>query len=112
MANNIAFQPMGNTVLLACTTATSNASITAVSPVNQYMIVNTGNVAAFVTLSGNANVTATVANATANSTSFCVGAGSTKVITQYQSNANVTVYAAGITSSGSANVFITPGEGL
>jgi DeoR/GlpR family transcriptional regulator of sugar metabolism len=112
MANNIAFQPMGNTVLLSCTTTTSNAAITAISPSNQFMIVNTGSVPAFVVLSANSAVTATIANATTNSAAFCVGAGATKVISQYQSNANLTIYAAGITSTSSASVFITPGEGL
>lgn len=43
MANNIAFQPMGNCVV--ATAATANAqgdvvSITAVSPVNQYFVFN------------------------------------------------------------------------
>ena len=56
MANNIAFQPMGKTVLLSCTTSSSNAVVTADSPVNQVYIVNTSGNAAFINVSSASNV--------------------------------------------------------
>ena len=44
MANNIAFQPMGNTVAITATgsanTQSNVVTVTATSPVNQYYLVN------------------------------------------------------------------------
>ncbi len=47
MANNIAFQPMGNCVVVTAATANVQgnvAAVTAVSPVNQYLVFNTDNI--------------------------------------------------------------------
>ena len=111
MANNIAFQPMGKTVLLSCTTTTSNATVTADSPVNQVYIVNTSGNAAFVNVSTAANLTSAVANATTSQYGLCIPANAFKVLsTQQYWSANV--YVAGITSTGTASLYITPGEGL
>ena len=60
MANNIAFQPMGNTSVIAVTASSANTSVTAISPVNQFMIANAGSNAAFVNISTVSSVTAVV----------------------------------------------------
>ena len=111
MANNIAFQPMGKTVLLSCTNSSANVVVTADSPVNQVYIVNTSGNAAFVNISTLANVTSAVANATTSQYGLCIPANGQKVLSSLQCwSANV--YVAGITSTGTASLYITPGEGL
>ena len=111
MANNIAFQPMGNTVALTVTSTSSNSAVISVSPVNQVMISNTGSNAAFVTVSTLSNVTAVVPVVGTSSNSFCVPAGATKVISSIQASPTQTIYVAAV---GAANttIYVTPGEGL
>ena len=111
MANNIAFQPMGNTVALTVTASSSNTAVTSLSPVNQVMISNAGANAAFVTISNAAAVTATVPTAGSPTSSFCVPGNTIKVISALQSSPTRTVYVAAI-GSGNTNLYVTPGEGL
>lgn len=111
MANNIAFQPMGNTVCLSVTASSSNAAITSVSPVNQVMISNTGGNAAFVTISSTANPMATVPTAGSPTGSFCIPAGALKVVSTQQASATRTYYVAAI-GAGNTSLYVTPGEGL
>ena len=61
----------------------------------------------------NANLTVAIPTAGTPANGWAVAAGATKVVTVNQSYSTInTVYFAGITASGSANVYITPGEGL
>ena len=64
MANNIAFQPMGNCVVATAATANVQGnvvSITAVSPVNQYFVFNPDkNDPVFVAYGQTSNITAVV----------------------------------------------------
>ena len=111
MANNIAFQPMGNTAVLSVTTSSSNVSVTASSPVNQFLIANTGTNPAFLNIANVSTVTAVVPTSGSPSAGFCIPAGALKVISSIQSSPTQTMYVAGI---GTANttLYITPGEGL
>jgi hypothetical protein len=105
-----AFTKMGNTV--AFTAATS-----APTPVqcgsttlggNQYRIINSGNVAVFLgygVTSSDASNNATVVSTTG--AAFPLLPGTDEVLT-FAPNA----YFTGITSSGSALVYITPGDGM
>jgi len=111
MANNIAFSPMGNTSVLICGTSANNVAVTAYSPVNQFMCVNTGTVPVFL-VAGTTAPTAVIPTPSTPNNAWCLGAGSTKVVTYNQAAANTTVYFGGITSTSSANVYITGGEGL
>ena len=111
MANNIAFQPMGKTVLLSCTSSSANVAVTADSPVNQLYIVNASGNAAFINVSSTSNVSAAVANATTAQYGLCIPANGTKVISTLQSW-STNIYIAGITSTGTASLYVTPGEGL
>jgi len=112
MANNISFQPMGKTTLLTATTTSSTVSVTADSPVNQFMFVNTGTNDVFVHMSLASNVVVTRPTAGTPQYGFCVAANSYKVVTNGQSSANVTIYVAGVSNTGTALVYVTPGEGL
>jgi hypothetical protein len=112
MANNISFTPLGKTTLLTATTSTSTVGVTADSPANQFMFVNTGTNDVFVHMSLSSSITVVRPTAGNPQYGFCVGANSTKVVSDGQSSANVTVYVAGVSNAGTSLVYITPGEGL
>jgi cold shock CspA family protein len=112
MANNISFTPLGKTTLLTATTSTSTVGVTADSPANQFMFVNTGTNDVFVHMSLASNVTVTRPTAGTSQYGFCVGANSYKIVSNGQSSSNVTIYVAGVSNAGTALVYITPGEGL
>lgn len=105
-----AFTKTGNTV-------TFTAATTAPTPVqcpsttlggNQYRIVNSGNVTVFLgygTISTDATNTATVVSTTGPAFPLLAG---TDEILSFVPNA----YFTGITSSGTATIYITPGDGV
>ena len=107
-----AFTPLGNTV-----TFTANVAGSVPTPVqalsttlggNQYRIINAGTVTVFLglgTTSANATSNAVVVTSTQNS--YPLLAGTDEILT-FVPNA----YFTGITSSGTATVYITPGDGL
>lgn len=115
MANNIAFQPMGKTYKITANNAGPQIiQFGADYPVNQYLLVSHEAAAgqpSYVRLS------ATSANATAP-TSNTGGYGipipplTTIVFTGPQCSATANVFFSAITESGSAEIYITPGEGL
>ena len=104
----MAFTPMGNTV-------TFNAAVTPPTPVRalsttiggtQYRVHNTGNVVVYMGF-GDASATATnVANTSINGSTISLMPNSVEVFTF-----NVNQYFTGATSSGTAVVNITPGDG-
>jgi hypothetical protein len=105
-----AFTPLGNTV-------TFTASTSAPTPVqalsntlggNQYRIINSGNVTVFLGL-GTTAATATnnAVVVTSSQSSYPLLAGTDEILT-FVPNA----YFTGITSSGTATIYITPGDGL
>jgi hypothetical protein len=112
MANNISFTPLGKTTLLTATTSTSTVGVTADSPANQFMFVNTGTNDVFVNMGLSSSIAVVRPTAGNPQYGFCVGANSTKVVSDGQSSANVTVYVAGVSNAGTSLVYITPGEGL
>jgi hypothetical protein len=105
-----AFTKTGNTVVFT-------AAVTAPTPVqalsttlggNQYRIINNGNVTVFLgygTISGDAGNNAAVVTSTGPA--YPLLSGTDEILT-FVPNA----YFTGITSSGSAVVYITPGDGL
>jgi len=114
MSNQTAFQPMGKTALLSANTTSGNVQvgITADSPVNQFLFVNTGTNDVFVNIGANASITSTRPTAGTNQYGFCIGANMQRVIGNSQSGPNVTIYVAGVSNAGNSLVYITPGEGL
>ena len=105
-----AFTKMGNTVAFTANTSAPTPVQAASSTLggNQYRIINSGNVTVFlgygVTASDATNNAVVV---TTTGTSFPLLAGTDEILT-FAPNA----YFTGITSTGSANVYITPGDGM
>ena len=115
MANNIAFQPMGNCVV--ATAASSNTqgdvvAITAVSPVNQYYVFNPNkDNPVFVAYGLTANITATIPDGNSAAVVAIPPYGS-KVFTGPQVSSTQSVYVRIISPHNNAELYITPGEGL
>ena len=109
MAVSAPFTPTGNTVTFTAANV-APSTVQALSTTiggNQYRILNAGQVTVFLgvgTTSAQANASATVVTASAN----CIPllAGTDEIIT-FAPNA----YFTGITSSSTAVVYITPGDG-
>ena len=115
MANNIAFQPMGACVQVQAASANTQSNvvtITALSPCQQYSLINTDtNNAAFVQISASANFNIAVPTA-AGANVYPVPAFGYQVISGPQVSQNSNVYARVISVAGTPAVYITPGEGL
>ena len=105
-----AFTSLGNTVVFTAAT-TAPTPVQALSTTlggNQYRIINTGNVTVFLgfgNTSANASSNAVVVTSTQGSLPILPG---TDEILTFVPNA----YFSGITSSGTANIYITPGDGM
>jgi len=114
MANNIAFQAMGNTVALTSTSGVQSnvATITALTPCQQYLLTNQdlSNIA-FVQISSSSSFNIAAPNATSSSFVIPVSPFNEKVVTAIQVSATSNTYAR-IISSGTSTLYITPGEGL
>ena len=109
MSVSAPFTPSGNTVTFAAATSapTPVQAISSTLGGNQYRIINSGTVLAFLavgTTSTNATLNAVVVNTTAPSIPLLPG---TDEIITFAPNAWFT----GITSSGSASIYVTPGDG-
>jgi hypothetical protein len=115
MANNIAFQPMGNCVVAVAASANTQGavvSLTAVSPVNQYLVFNTSkDYPVFVAYGQTANITASIPTAN-GAPVVAIPPYSEKVFTGPQVSATKTVYVRIIAPHNNAELYITPGEGL
>jgi len=105
-----AFTKTGNTITFNAATSapTPSQAVSTTIGGNQYRIINSGNVTVFlgygVTASDATNNAVVV---TTTGTSFPLLAGTDEILT-FAPNA----YFTGITSTGSANVYITPGDGM
>ena len=105
-----AFNPCGNTVAFSATTSAPTpiqASSTTLGG-NQYRVLNSGTVTVFMgvgTSSSDATNNATVISTTGKSIPLLSG---TDEIMSFPPNA----YFTGITSSGTAVIYVTPGDGL
>ena len=106
------FCPIANTFSLTANVTAVQTSIpaTGVLPGTAAQVVNVGNVTAFLAFGVANTTTAKIANATSSGTGFPVAAGATVYIQYGGSQTDRSrVYISGITSSGTAQVFITPG---
>ena len=108
--STMAFQKMGNTVAFVAAT-TAPTAVQAVSSTlggNQYRIINSGTVTVFLGYGVDADTANTnAAVVTTSGPSFPLLPGTDEILT-FIPNA----YFTGITSSGSASVYITPGDGM
>jgi len=116
MANNIAFQPMGNCVRVQVTGAANTQSnvftITATSPVNQYFISNAdANYAVYVWISPTNNFNVALPDG-APVNVIALPPYAYKVFTGPQCSPTANVYARVIGDGANASVYVQPGEGL
>ena len=115
MANNIAFQPMGNTYKIVLPTANTavTVAVTAVSPSNQYLFGNhdASNKPVYVRV-GDANVAATLPISGTPGNTMSVPVNAKFVISGPQTSSTKTVYVSAIAEHNNALIFVTPGEGL
>jgi len=115
MANNIAFQAMGNTVACVASAANSQSTvstITANTPCQQYLLTNQDTVnVAFVQISTSSTFNVALPTNTVSQQVFPVLPFDQKVVTAPQVSATANVYAR-VISIGTTTVYITPGEGL
>ena len=105
-----AFTPMGNTVTFTANTATPIGVQVPSTTIggNQYRIINSGNVTVFLGIGNTASNAANNAVViTSNASSYPLLSGTDEILT-FAPN----WYFVGITASGSATIYITPGDGL
>jgi hypothetical protein len=116
MANNIAFQPMGKTFMLSATTAVQSVTVSADSPVNQYLFVNhekenTG-IPVYVRLSASTGNNVAIANATTAQYGIPIPPAARVILTGPQCSGTANCFITFIAPSGTPAVYVTPGEGL
>lgn len=115
MANNIPFQPMGNCVVAVAASANTQGSvvsITAISPVNQYLVFNTSkDYPVFVAYGQTSDITATIPTSS-GAPVVAIPPYTEKVFTGPQVSQTKTVYVRIIAPHNNAELYITPGEGL
>lgn len=105
----MAFTPMGNTVTVTAAVSPPSA-VRALSTTvggTQYRVHNTGNVVVYLGFGDTANAAATMANVSVVGSTLSLMPNSVEVFTL-----NGNVYFTGATSSGTAVVNITPGDGM
>lgn len=104
----MAFTPMGNTVTFLAST-TAPAAVKAQSSTiggTQYRVHNSGNVIVYLGVGPTAATANATANVSINGDTITLVPNSVEVFTF-----NANQYFTGITSSGSSQVYITPGDG-
>ena len=116
MAINGAFYPMGRTFVLSGTTTNQSANIYADSPSGQYLFVNhevasTGQ-PVYVRISATSGNNAAVANATSGNYGVPIRPAESLVLSGPQCSSGSNVFITYITATGTANVYVTPGEGM
>ena len=115
MANNIAFQPMGNCVVATAASSGTQgnvAAITAVSPVNQYYVFNPNkDNPVFVAYGETSNITASIPDGNSAAV-VAIPPYASKTFTGPQCSSTKTVYVRIIAPHNNASLYITPGEGL
>ena len=119
MANNIAFQPMGKTIqLVASNVAANTVTISADSPVNQYLVVShektngTGN-PVYIRIS-DSNVAAVIPSGSGANAAYSIPIppGHMFVFSGPQCSSTKNAYVSIISETGTPELYITPGEGL
>jgi len=114
MSTITAFQPMGKTFVLVGNSTNKTVTVSADSPVSQYLFVNheiasTGQ-PLYVRISPTSGNAAAVPNAASGNYGIPIRPAESLVLTGPNSTGNV--FISFLTSTGTANVYVTPGEGL
>ena len=113
MANNIPFQIKGKTTRINLTTAANTVAILADSPSNQVRVHNGTAAEVFLRFGLSASEAAAVPVAGTPGYGFILHNNQTQIFTvPKQATDTATLYVSGIVASGTAHIFVTPGEGL
>ena len=114
MSTITAFQPMGKTFVLVGNSTNQTVTVSADSPVSQYLFVSHEPAATgqpvYVRISPTSGNAAAVPNAASGNYGIPIRPASSLVITGPNSTGNV--FISFLTATGTANVYVTPGEGL
>jgi hypothetical protein len=109
------FYPMGRTFVLSGTSTSQSANIYADSPSGQYLFVNhelaSSGQPVYVRISSTAGNNAAVANATSGNYGVPIRPAESIVLSGPQCSSGSNVFITYITATGTANVYVTPGEG-
>lgn len=110
-----AFQPLGTTFFLSANASGAQTALTTSGTADLLYLkidnTNNANVDAFINFGTANTTTATIANATASGNSFIVQHNDTIYIqtgSAYNQDPSGTLYVAAITTTGTANLYITP----
>lgn len=105
---------MGKTIQIATNAATpTNKTLTADSPVQQYMLTNHASQPVYVWISpAGSPINVAAPNATTSAYAIVLPPTSMKVITGPQVSATTSVQVSAIAESGTPEVYVCPGEGF
>jgi len=113
MANNIAFQAQGKTTRINVSTTANTVSILSDSPCNQVRIHNGTAAEVFIRLGTGSTDDAVIPVAGTPAYGTILHNNQTVLFTAPKQSTNVaSVYVSAIVSTGTAIVYVTPGEGL
>lgn len=115
MANNIPFQVQGKTTRINVTTAANTVSILADSPCNQLRIHNGTAAEVFIRVGTESTDAAVIPVAGTPAYGTVLHNNQTIIITSPKQAANTaanSVYVSALVASGTATVYVTPGEGM
>jgi hypothetical protein len=113
MANNIAFQVQGKTTRINVSTTANTVSILSDSPCNQVRIHNGSAAEVFVRLGTSSTDDAVIPVAGTPAYGTVLHNNQTVLFTAPKQTTNVaSLYVSAIVSTGTAIVYVTPGEGL
>jgi hypothetical protein len=114
MANNIAFQVMGNTFRLNLTTTSAEVAVNAFTPCNQVRVHNGTAAEVAIRFSATTGAAAVFPVSGTPSASTVLPSNQTAVFTVPQASisAQSTLYVSAILGSGTGYLYVTPGEGL
>jgi len=115
MANNIPFQIQGKTTRINVTTTANTVSILSDSPCNQIRVHNGTAAEVFIRIGTTSSDDAVIPVAGTPAYGTILHNNQTVVFTTPKQCANVagnSIYFSAIVASGSATVYVTPGEGL
>lgn len=113
MANNIPFQVMGKTTRINVTTTANTVAILSDSPANQVRIHNGTAAEVFVRIGIASTDDAVIPLAGTPAYSFILHNNATNILTvPKQATSTATLYVSAIVASGTAFIYVTPGEGL
>jgi len=111
MANNIAFQPKGKTTRINVSNVANTVAILADNPSNQLRIHNSGEV--FIRVGTSVTDVAAIPTAGTPEYGMTLHNNTTTIITAPAQASNTsTCFVSVIVASGTATVYVTPGEGL